>query len=305
MAIFPSRPPGGRARACALALAAALSATALPAGATTASDLFFQRTVLRAADQRCRLFQPEISAALAASSLQARGAALRSGADDHDLAALAGRAETRAAQVGCRTPELAQAADQVRKAFAGYARMTAMRFPGELSAWQADRDPVAPVVNHRAAEGPRWRLSQTGRWNGAGAGAVLFGLVGDNQAPAVVSETQGGALASGAFLTVRDPAKSDAPYLNPRLHDPAMRTPPASITRTFVAALRQTAPSSLLPGNAGMVFTFPPAVAQALEALDPREVVTVEFTYPGRPSEHAMFEVGDFAAGRAFLLAGR
>ena len=54
-----------------------------------------------------------------------------------------------------------------------------------------------------------------------------------------------------------------------------------------------------------MLFAFPAAAAQALEALDPREVVAVEFVYPDRPSERALFEVGDFAAGRAFLSARR
>ena len=41
-----------------------------------------------------------------------------------------------------------------------------------------------------------------------------------------------------------------------------------------------------------------------MSELDPREAVTVEFAFPGRGDEmtrRAYVEVGDFAAGRAFL----
>jgi hypothetical protein len=53
---------------------------------------------------------------------------------------------------------------------------------------------------------------------------------------------------------------------------------------------------------------FPAAAANALAALDPREAATVEFLFPsgqGERVEAASIEVGDFAAGRAFLAAGR
>src|ERR1700758_2248360 len=43
-------------------------------------DLVYERTVMTAADARCDLFTPEISAALAAAQAQAHGAALRAGA---------------------------------------------------------------------------------------------------------------------------------------------------------------------------------------------------------------------------------
>ncbi len=132
---------------------------------------------------------------------------------------------------------------------------------------------------------------------------MRLGLTGENAWPAVVVSAAHDA--SGAFLTLRDPGKSDMPYLDPHRRDLATRAPPASITRTFVAATRGPAPASLLPGANGMVFAFPSAVVQALEALDPREVVTVEFAFPDRRSQRAVFEVGDFAAGRAFLRAGR
>ena len=54
--------------------------------------------------------------------------------------------------------------------------------------------------------------------------------------------------------------------------------------------------------------TFPPEAARALAVLDPRESVTMELVFPTRTGERvetALIEVGDFAAGRAFLAAGR
>jgi len=305
MPTSPARPCGGQRPVRALALAAGLCAVPALAHAAGAAELYYERTVMRAADGRCRLFAPEISAALAASSLQARGAALRAGIGEHDLDAAARRADGAVSRIGCTSPDLAVAADRVRRAFASYARINAMTFPGEFSAWQADRNPVAPVVNRRAVDGPRWRLSQAGRWAGMMSGPVLFGLAGDNASPAVAYEAPNGASASSAFLILRDPAKAGAPYIDPRRHDLAGRAPPADITRTVIADARQAAPASLLPGGRGLLFAFPPAAAHALEALDPREVVAVEFVYPDRPSERALFEVGDFAAGRAFLMAGR
>ena len=47
----------------------------------TAVDAFYERAVMTAADQHCRLFSPELGSALQAAEAQARGAALRSGAN--------------------------------------------------------------------------------------------------------------------------------------------------------------------------------------------------------------------------------
>ena len=59
----------------------------------------------------------------------------------------------------------------------------------------------------------------------------------------------------------------------------------------------------LLPKGSedGWAFRFPAAAAQALADLDPREAIAVEFLFPGERVRTAYVEVGDFAAGRAFL----
>jgi hypothetical protein len=73
-------------------------------------------------------------------------------------------------------------------------------------------------------------------------------------------------------------------------------------------ATRQSAASEgLSPGPKGRLFHLPVTAAEALAALDPREAVAVEFVFSGAGGvtvRTAVFEVGDFAAGLAFLQAG-
>jgi hypothetical protein len=45
--------------------------------------------------------------------------------------------------------------------------------------------------------------------------------------------------------------------------------------------------------------------ARELALLDPREAVAVEFLFPGDEVRRAYVEVGDFAAGKAFLTLPR
>ena len=90
----------------AVLLAAALLATPASAWAGP-SDTYYERAFVVAADARCSLFEPEIEAALTAAMAQARGAALRSGAAEVDLKAVAARAEVRAGAVSCGDPQLA------------------------------------------------------------------------------------------------------------------------------------------------------------------------------------------------------
>src|ERR1700722_19703956 len=81
--------------------------------ATPAADLFYQRAVMTAAGGACRLFAPDVATALSASKAQARGAALRSGADPASLSAVESQADA-AGAAGCQSAGIAQAAQQVR-----------------------------------------------------------------------------------------------------------------------------------------------------------------------------------------------
>lgn len=290
-----------------LALAAALvpmASTAAPAPGLQPGpgQLFYERTLVSAAGARCRLFTPEIAAALAASTQQARNAVMRSGADRTALAGVEKRARDKAAATACNAPDLAVVAERVKAGFAGYAKLTSMTFPGDLASWKADRGGASRTP-------APWRLSQSTR---APLGPVTFGLVADPGGDALIAVAgwPGALAASGARVLVRDLAKSPSPYIDKRRNDLAGRTPPRSVTTAHLASGRSPAPAALLPAGAvsGAAFRFSAAVVRALEQLDPREALVLELVYPTRNGERVeavALEVGDFAAGRAFLTAGR
>jgi hypothetical protein len=56
-----------------------------------------------------------------------------------------------------------------------------------------------------------------------------------------------------------------------------------------------------------VAFRFPAAAQRAMAGLDPREAAAVEFLFAGDRDavRRAYVEVGDFAAGRAFLQTSR
>jgi hypothetical protein len=294
---------GGLAQAAAaLALAAAGPALA----ATSAANLFYERAVMTAADGACWLFAPDVATALAASKAQARGAALRSGADPAGLAAV--EAQASAAGAGaCRSATIAAAAQQVRAAFAGYAHLQHLEFPGEFAPWVAER-PLSEAA-------PHWRLSQRDRF---GWDVMLFGLAGhgsDRPLTAVASFADG-AQPYGARLVLRDPGATSGPYLDARQADVAgripidARLPPRASSVVFQAGEMTPAGKDLAgPDMAGAwSFRFPDAATDALAGLDPREAVAVEFLFAGDDGEQvrtAYVEVGDFAAGRAFQSIAR
>lgn len=287
---------GGRA-AFAAAAAFWLGWASQALAATAAANLFYERALMTAADQACRLFAPDVSAALAAAKAQARGAALRSGADAAALAGLEARADAAGAS-GCRSPAVTAAADEVRTAFSGYAAMNEMKFPGELSSWTASRPP-----------GDGWRAVQRDRF---GWDVMQFGVAGrgPERPLSAVASFADGARPYGARLVMRDTSLTSGPYLDAREADIAgrlpidARLPPRTATRIFAA--EAMAPAGAL-GSADMLgawsFRFPAAAAEALAGLDPREAVAVEFLFAAEGGESvrtAYVEVGDFAAARAF-----
>jgi hypothetical protein len=268
------------------------------------ADLFYERTVMSAADARCGLFTPEVGAALAASAAQARGAALRAGTSVGALRAIDTNARGKAAQAGCDSPEIALAASRVKTAFSGYAKITRLTYPGDIAPWRADR------AGSRATS---WRLSQETAF---GADRMAFGLAG-REGPGVliaVARFADDAQPYAARLLLRDGARSSQPYLDRRSVGSTARLPldrrlpPRSALKAYPAAARSPAGADLLPRDAksGWAFRFPDTAATELARLDPREAIAVEFLFPGDVSRRAYVEVGDFAAGRAFLqLAAR
>ncbi len=267
-------------------------------------DLYYERTVMVAAGRRCGLFSADLLASLASAQAQARGAALRAGMLGPVLDTTAGRAQAKAMAVACNAPDLAVAAARVKSAFQGYAHLTAMNFPGDTAPWRADRTPAAPNL-------AAWRLTQDARfgWDRMGFGLVerggAWGLMG-------VASFADGAQPYAARLVVRDPSLTSGPFLDARAVDahgriplPA-RLPPPGATLAFNAEARSPSGRDLAPAGAtqAWAFRFPAAAAAALAGLDPRESAAVEFVFAGRAGDQvrtAYVEVGDFAAGQAFL----
>ena len=263
------------------------------------ADLFYERTVMSAADARCDLFTPEVGAALAASAAQARGAALRAGTPVGALRAIETNARGKAAQAGCDSPEVALAASRVKTAFSGYAKITRLTYPGDVAPWRADR------AGSRATS---WRLSQESTF---GPDRMAFGLAG-RDGPGVliaVARFADDAQPYAARLLLRDGSRSSQPYLDLRSGGSTARLPldrrlpPRSALKAYPAAARSPAGLDLLPRDAksGWAFRFPDTAALELAKLDPREAIAVEFLFPGDVTRRAYVEVGDFAAGRAFL----
>lgn len=284
--------------------AAACGALALAAPALAGpADVFYERSVMTAADARCGLFSPPVSAALIAGRNQARRTAVKTGSSEDSLLAVEQRARAAARGTACDAPEMALAVQRVRDGFEGYAKLPRMRFPGELADWRADRGGGATA---------RWRLAQTA----PGDGASLLGLAGKPGADRLMTVApfpNGPPFA--ARLVLRDVSRFSRPYLDAQglaagaLIPLDRRLAPDFATKTYSAEARSPAGRDLAPEGmkAAWAFRFPAAAAGDLARLDPREAVAVEFVFAGERDEvrRVYFEVGDFAAGSLFLSAGR
>ncbi|HJV40388.1 hypothetical protein [Caulobacter sp.] len=264
--------------------------------AANAADQLYERTLMTAADARCRLFATPIAAALDAARAQARGATLRSGVSEQQVFALEQRARAKAGAAACDSKDLTLAASRVKAAFDGYAQMQSMNYPGDVASWKADRASSATI--------PFWRLSQASTFGGD---RLMFGLAGRAKAVTAVATFENGQRPYAARVILRDVRRTLGPYIaNQSSRGLDGKVAPRNASLVFNAESREEAPPTLLPTGAktGLAFRFPSTVAEAMSQLDPREAVIVEFAFTGRGSEitrKAYVEVGDFAAGRAFL----
>jgi len=292
----------GRTKCLLLAAAALLAPSVVHAAAV---DAYYERSVMTAADQRCHLFTGDLASALGAAQAQARGASMRSGVTSAQLDAVQARASTAAGSAACNSADITTAANRVRQAFDGYSKLKTMIYRGDVSSWSANR--------FESRNYTTWRLSQAEPfgWNN-----LMFGIGGRgaDMGLLAVDSFADGATPYSARLVLRDSARAPEPFLNVIRASTdgriplAARMPPASATRDFFPQARGDADKTLMPAGAAsaVAFRFPSAASDAMARLDPRESVAVEFLFSsGQPVRTAYVEVGDFAAGRAFLASAQ
>jgi hypothetical protein len=290
-----------------MGMALVAAAMLAPAAAhAQAVNIFYERALMSAAGQRCGLFTAPVAAALAAGQAQARGAALRAGVAAQELSGVEARARSKAAAQACGSRDLAVAATRVKTAFDGYSRLVKMDYPGEVADWTAER--------FQSRDGMVWNLSQVTRF---GADRMTFGLAGKDgiRSLLAVATFADGARPYAARIVMRDVARAPQPYLDRRgragILPLSARVTPRAMTHAYLAEARFAPDPLLAPANAkgAIAWRFPVAAAQALANLDPREAVEVEFVFAGSGGRDAVrrayVEVGDFAAGRAFLAVAQ
>jgi hypothetical protein len=297
------RPHRGRGSVFAMAAigALALLADVRPAAAQGPYELYRERTAMLATGDRCRLFDAQTRYALAAGEAQARTAALRAGADEQSLIRGGDLARQQVAGLACDAPIVQREAKRVRDAFALYSNLHRMSFPGDVGAWRADRS--------LAVRSASWMLAQDAF---AGQDKVVFGLAGREGEQAVTATVSApdGAEPYAARIVMRDPARAAQPYIPGGASPLSARMPARGAARVIMAEARARADRALLPVgvNAASAFRFPAGTLEALQRLDPREAIGVEFLYPsprGDLVHTAFLEVGDFNAGMAFLKMGQ
>lgn len=273
---------------------AAFLATTAPALAQDAQTAFDGRSLARALDDRCGLYDAPERAALDAAWLQARGTLIRGGIDPHDLTARAAGFARRAQPMPCDSADAQSIALDVAAAFSNWQRVREMDFPGSERVWFAAR----PYPDY-----PAWSLSQ---YPVPGDPARLFGLYHEDGERVLALGLPSASDLSTARIVMRDIARETEltdPSLGGLLRvsgrpDWVRHAPPAHAEAMIWASGR------VVTGEQ-MRFVFPERAIAALGELDPREAVRIEvLDARGRIVETLFIEVGDFAAGAAFLAAG-
>jgi len=280
-------------RALAFAIALSLASAAAATEAPNARAAYVERRGLIEADAQCRLFTPDIRAALMAGAAQARGALLRAGWSNAQMRQLEAAAVTAARARACNDARTAQAAADARAAFAEWVYAGAMEFPGWERLWLA----------RRSAGVDGWRLSQAID----APVAAVFGVHendGVQHLVLAVSVARNQAAPRAARLIVRDPARAgpvEVTLPQRMSYGLAAGAPPVAGAMSIPSARRVDA---LDGGRTQAVFTFPDSAFQSLLALDPRESVAIELEI-GRATERLYVEIGDVGAARAFLTIRR
>jgi len=272
------------------ALLAVLVLASAAANAQTERDIFAQRALARALDDRCELFSDNERLALDGAYLQARGDLLRNGIAPGVMDITYEQISRNAANQPCSSDATLAVANEIKFAFLAWQRERFQEFVGAPSAWSATR-PFAY---------DSWVIHQQ---TPDSALSLRFGVYNREHNRALAVSVPDAANIAALAITMRDPA------IAPDLHDPSLGgllsvenmptwtvyLPPESRARRFVPAVRRS--------QDGLdYFEFGADALSAFSALDPREAVLVEaFDRQGRRLSFQYVGVGDFAAALAFV----
>ncbi|MFZ2029326.1 MAG: hypothetical protein WAU68_03375 [Vitreimonas sp.] len=267
-----------------LLIAAMAFAAPASADAPDARASYVERRGVLELDAQCRLFNPNIRAALQATALQARGALLRGGWSIAMVQNLEQTVVAAARGRTCQDPRTLTSASTARTASAAWINANAQTFPGWTRAWYA----------RRAPDSAGWRLSQAIN----APYAASFGVRINNGHEQLTLSVANPALSS-ATLVMRDALRTPTVdiALPQRIVYGLRAGAPAPATATQFSALSARVERG--PNNAQQTtFVFPDAAFRNLLSLDPRE--TVEIHFSGSP-QVLLVDVGDVAVARAFL----
>lgn len=274
-----------------------LSATAIVPGA---EESYARRAFLLEADQRCELLTSGERASLHAAARQARGALERAGLDADNLES---KVRTAASSRAC-SDELVQAvAGEARNAYAGWAALRAMDFPGVARVWTTRR-----VMEPDAQ--PRWNLWQRLQ-NGERFGLAVTDT--DRIAMLAIPAENAKSPIRSAQIELRDPDKLAGPLdaslgglftARANLDPLAAKAAPASLSRTIWASGMSEAKGELAPrpGDQYQILEFPASVLERIAALQAGETARIRIIRADGETVRYV-EAGDLAAALAFLAA--
>lgn len=269
---------------------AALVLLSAGAEAQTDRDIYAQRALARALDDRCGLFSENERLALDGSYLQARGDLLRAGYNGSRIDQTYDQISRNAANQPCSSDATLAIAAGIRSAFIGWQRERFQNYAGAPYPWQASR----PYGYDS------WVIAQT---LPAAEHPLRVGLYNTDQTHAFTIAANLDSQIATVTLHVRNTDVA------PALHDPSLGgllevegmpswtpfLPPLEGRSSFI-------PESRWPDEGLAYFHFSDEALAAFAALDPREAALIEaFDAQGNLITAQYVGIGDFAAALAFV----
>ncbi|MFC7290910.1 hypothetical protein [Hirschia litorea] len=298
-----------------IAFCISMTPNAIAQDAPSADSAFLERASLRAADIKCKLLSTSERLALEMGFWQARTALLRGGYPLRDVNALNDEATDYANSKECDDEGLTSSNERLKDAFLAFSRTPFYEFKGGQRQWTATRtltdvwaayqeDPITSVrfglIHLPRAKDPLG-FSKPGDVRPPSKLAAIAKTLPDKSPPAL------------ARLILRDNEKSPEPWIG-GMFGPStgLTPPPLSISKKILASGREVVdapPYQDGKKTQGALFLFDETAREALNQLDPRESLIVEFIPSDRDKSskpvRAVFEVGDFQAAAAFSAIAR